>query len=224
MNTVAVTVEIGDLVIIRSCVSSSGIYFYISDLDCNQFVDEYGSMKCRNYAVIEHKWKRQEASCDQNKYTPVDLSNEEIESMKTETSGGGSHFVLDAEEINFGEVEVGSSIEKEIIVTNVSEQFKGTPYYSICPNDYEDDSNDKACFKIIKSPGLLNPKEKGSMVIRFEPLEGKEYDTQLCDYWSYTNLMILRGVGISVVEDEENGDNDSDNEKEPSTGCSMLIN
>ncbi len=214
-----------ELEIIDHC-AHPGTYFYISDLDCTEFINEFNSLQCRNYAVIVHEIPFYENSCDQSRYTSVDLSEDEIESMKTETSGGGSSFVLDTEEINFGEVEVGSSIEKEIIVTNVSEQFKGTPYYSIsdCYEDYEDNSDDKACFKIIKSPGLLNPKEKGSLVIRFEPLEGKEYDTPLCNYWSYTNLMILRGVGISVVEDKEDGDNDSDYEKKSSAGCSMLIN
>lgn len=208
-----------ELEIIDHC-AHPGTYFYISDLDCTEFINEFNSLQCRNYAVIVHEIPFYENSCDQSRYTSIDLSEHEIELMKTEMSAGRAWFSVDIEEIDFGYVEIGRSAEKEILITNRSESFKGYPRDKVNIDPWSDG------FEITEYPQLLNPGEKGSFKIKFEPLENMEYISSLYIDNS-SEPVILKGTGgisenIDEDNDEYNSSTDSNNEKD-SGGCNITV-
>lgn len=116
-----------NLLISDTCLEFGKNYLYISNLDCSQFVSDYYSRDCKNYATISHSRKIALYECDETMLTPVTLSEDEIEKMKSDMHYEEATLAIEEESLDFGDVVIGQTSEKEIIVQNLSETFLLSP-------------------------------------------------------------------------------------------------
>ena len=145
-----------------------GKYLYISDLDCDQYQDDFRSLGCLNYVTVIIDEAIDSALCDPEIYEEVQLDEQEIDELKSETQRAEAFFVFEKEEIDFGKVCVGQYKDKKVVVKNAT-LFKNKSYFrdqiisegfEIIKTDAEDD-----CCNIE----VFEPQQQCYLKIRFSP-------------------------------------------------------
>ena len=187
-----------------------GKYLYISDLDCSKFINDYYSLDCRNYVEVEFDEPTNNSLCDPEKYENIELTDNQIEELKSEMFGEGPSMDIEEGDLYFIS-EVGEEQDQQITIKNISNKFKADllfysdsypiePFYVIL-TDEEGSCRD----------GLsLLPQESCKLYIRFAPELVGDYEDY---FWIQNDFIYYSHIKLTGYCEEKSND-ESPNESD----------
>ena len=217
------------------CVEQ-GKYLYISDLDCSEFINEFRSVQCMNYAEIEFEEPTDNSLCDLEEYEDVELTEDQINTLKTGMQGRWATLGIDEYQLAFN-AEIGSEDDRLITIKNESNEFKSSLIL------YEDRFPDEP-FHVILSDAegsckhglILAPQESCTLYIRFAPEAAGIYEDEFwieSSYYYYDYVDLTGRCTGEVSDDSEIDDDQKSDELETNDdavtgennteGCSVII-
>ena len=194
------------------CVEQ-GKYLYISDLDCSEFINEFRSVRCMNYAEIEFEEPTDTTLCNPDKYENVELTEDQINTLKTGMSGNWATLEIEEYQLAFN-AEIGSKDDRLITIKNESDKFKS--FLELFEDRFPKDP-----FHVILSDAegsckhglILAPQESCTLYIRFAPEAAGIYEDEFWieSSYYYYDYVDLTGRCTGEVSDDLDNEVDEDN-------------